>query len=158
MREVKLQDLPAIIDFLYCGETNVYQENLDSFLAFSQELQLEGMAGKGNDGENVKMAKIEANVHAFDQILTKIVDHEPLALTSVFPEDFQELDKKCDSMMEKTVKKQMNGFPLYKCKVCDKEEIRSGMKKHIEANHVEGISIPCNFCEKTFRSRQLLTT
>ena len=73
------------------------------------------------------------------------------ALTNPLSKDIQELEEKCKSMMEKTVKKQANGFPLYMCKVCGKEEIKSGITKHIEAKHVEGLSLPCNFCEKAFR-------
>ena len=49
MRGLKSEDLAAIIDFLYCGEANVYQENLDSFLAIAEELQLNGLTGKSND-------------------------------------------------------------------------------------------------------------
>ena len=58
--------------------------------------------------------------------------------------------------MEKTIKKQARGLPLYRCKVCGKEETSMNMKSHIEANHLEGVTIPCNFCEKTFRSRHSL--
>ena len=29
------------------------------------------------------------------------------------------------------------------------------MKDHIEANHLEGISLPCNYCDKIFRSRHI---
>merc|ERR1712129_594572 len=43
MRGVKSEDLLAMIDFLYFGEANVYQENLDSFLAVAEELQLKGL-------------------------------------------------------------------------------------------------------------------
>ena len=32
-----------LIDFLYFGEANVHQENLDSFLAVAEELQLKGL-------------------------------------------------------------------------------------------------------------------
>ena len=32
MRGVKSEDLVAIVDFLYYGEANIYQENLDKFL------------------------------------------------------------------------------------------------------------------------------
>merc|ERR1712208_259969 len=46
MRGVKSDDLLAIVDFLYCGEANVFQENLDSFLAVAEELQLKGLMGK----------------------------------------------------------------------------------------------------------------
>ena len=46
MRGVKSEDLVAIVDFLYCGETNIHQENLESFLAIAEELQLKGLMGK----------------------------------------------------------------------------------------------------------------
>ena len=45
MRGVKSEDLLAIVDFLYCGEANVFQENLDSFLAIAEELKLKGLMG-----------------------------------------------------------------------------------------------------------------
>ena len=62
-----------------------------------------------------------------------------------------------DPMMEKTERKMPNGKPLYKCKVCGKEGEKGNVRQHIEANHMEGISIPCKFCEKTFRSRHSLS-
>ena len=46
MRGMKIDDLTAIVDFLYCGEANIAQENLDSFLAIAEELQLRGLVGK----------------------------------------------------------------------------------------------------------------
>ena len=46
MRGMKSEDLVAIVDFLYCGEANVFQENLDSFLAIAEELQLKGLMGQ----------------------------------------------------------------------------------------------------------------
>ena len=48
MRGIKSDDLLAIVDFLYSGEANVYQENLDSFLAIAEELQLRGLMGKSD--------------------------------------------------------------------------------------------------------------
>ena len=49
MRGMKSDDLLAIVDFLYRGEANVFQENLDSFLAIAEELQLKGLMGKSDD-------------------------------------------------------------------------------------------------------------
>ena len=51
MRGMKSKDLLAILDFLYCGETNVYQEDLDSFLVIAEELELKGLMGKSNQRE-----------------------------------------------------------------------------------------------------------
>ena len=80
-----------------------------------------------------------------------------LALTlEISSGDLQELDEKCNAMMDKTSGKNARGQPLYRCKVCGKEEINGAIKSHIETNHLEGVSIPCNFCEKTFRSRNSL--
>ena len=39
------------------------------------------------------------------------------------------------------------------CKVCGKEGGATDIMRHIEANHLEGLSIPCNNCDKMFRSR-----
>ena len=51
MRGVKSDDLLAIVDFLYSGEAKIYQENLDTFLAIAEELQLKGLMGKANEDE-----------------------------------------------------------------------------------------------------------
>ena len=49
MKGIKSDDLLSIVDFLYCGEANVYQENLDSFLAIAEELKLKGLTGQNID-------------------------------------------------------------------------------------------------------------
>ena len=43
MRALKSEDLIAIMDFLYFGEANIFQENLDSFLVLAEDLQLKGL-------------------------------------------------------------------------------------------------------------------
>ena len=54
MRGVKSIDLLAIVDFLYFGEANVYQENLDSFLALAEKLQLKGFMEKSSTDEVIQ--------------------------------------------------------------------------------------------------------
>merc|ERR1712208_224894 len=54
MRGVKSDDLLAIVDFLYRGVANVFQENLDSFLAIAEELQLKGLTGNTTKGQKVE--------------------------------------------------------------------------------------------------------
>ena len=43
MRDLTHEDLVSLVDFLYLGEANVFQANLDSFLAMADELQLKGL-------------------------------------------------------------------------------------------------------------------
>ena len=56
--------------------------------------------------------------------------------------------------MEKSLNRIASGREFAnRCKVCGKEGMSHVIKNHIEANHLEGIIIPCNLCNKTFRSR-----
>ena len=180
MRGVKSDDLSAIVDFLYCGEANIYQENLDSFLAISEELQLKGLMGTAHVDED---GVIEKEIYKTPNVLEKekekpifkreakmprsgkeVSSYHPdvssgyaVSLTSQHSGDMQELFQESDSMMEKTGRKMPNGKPSYKCKVCGKESEKGGVRNHVEAIHMEGLSIPCRSCEKTFRSRHLLS-
>ena len=43
MRGMKSEDLVAILDFLYYGEANIYQANLENFLNIAEELKLRGL-------------------------------------------------------------------------------------------------------------------
>ena len=43
MRGLKAKDLEATLSFIYHGEANIYQEDLDAFLALAEELQLKGL-------------------------------------------------------------------------------------------------------------------
>ena len=77
-----------------------------------------------------------------------------LAIPSNFSGDFEELEERVKSMMEKSQNKLSNGLQLAdRCKVCGKEGLSRNIKDHIETNHLEGIVIPCNLCDKTLRSR-----
>ena len=56
-------------------------------------------------------------------------------------------DEKVDSMIEKD--QNQSG---YLCKVCGKVGRRYDLKTHIEIHHIKGVSMPCNFCDKTFKT------
>ena len=47
MRGVNSEELGAIVNFLYFGEANIFQQNLDSFLALAEELRLSGLTESG---------------------------------------------------------------------------------------------------------------
>ena len=66
--------------------------------------------------------------------------------------EIQALDEKVRSLMQKSQNLAKRGNRRADmCTVCGKEGENTEIKNHIEANHLEGVSIPCNYCEKTFR-------
>ena len=58
MAGIKSVDLVAILDFLYYGETNVYQENFSNFVKIAEELHLKGFIdwNDSNDMSNNVLA------------------------------------------------------------------------------------------------------
>ena len=78
-----------------------------------------------------------------------------LALNGSF--DLEELDRKVKSMMalsENIIDKKRGRARI--CKECGKEGRYHVIMKHIEANHISGLCIPCNHCEKTLNTRSAL--
>ena len=165
MGGVKLSDVLAILDFLYRGEANVYQEDLDSFLAIADELQLKGLMGKINENvvENTNDQKYQAPYKVKEEPKeknsNKTICPTEQVCREVVPKDFSsdldELEAKVLSMIEisETRLPSHNNRRAHACKVCGKEGFINNIKDHIEANHLEGISLPCKHCDNFFRTR-----
>merc|ERR1712129_651544 len=195
MRGVKSEDLVAILDFLYYGEADVYEENIESFLAIAEELNLKGLTGNGDMNEKEEEAILEPEVKRsnikprkkvpkFESISNEetVKDHyrspeetilhystdsidstdstvavKNHTVTKVNITDIKALDDLVKSMMTKSKNMLPNGTQMADiCNVCGKESTGSHIKFHIERQHLEGVSIPCNYCEKTFKSRNAL--
>ena len=176
MRGVQSEILLAVIDFLYLGEANVFQEDLDSFLGLAEELKLKGLMGRTQKSDEKdepmreeskpfqKGAKFEVKADKERTNLKDTNEEEPRSVllinnertisipNSVFG-DLKELDEKVKSMMEKGQNRTSDGRFMKICKVCGKEGAGIAIRDHIEANHLDGIALPCDVCGKIFRSR-----
>ena len=57
LRGVKLHELESVLDFMYHGEVNVAQEDLNSFLAVAEDLQIKGLTQQqSSSGSGAKRA------------------------------------------------------------------------------------------------------
>ena len=54
MKGVKSDNLSAMVEFLYNGEANVDQENLDNFLALADDLRLKGLHGETDEEGGIR--------------------------------------------------------------------------------------------------------
>ena len=176
MRGIAAKDLVSIVDFIYHGEANIYQEDLDGFLALAEEFQLKGLAGSqesplgtANDPyEEPMQPKPQRRVTPTFEKFNQSPDHgayESSPNTNVnnsqmVPVDsgkilvaadtsMEDLKVKLDSMMEE----HSDGEYKWKCTVCGKatkgNDARD-MRRHIET-HMEGLSYPCNQCGQISR-------
>ena len=68
--------------------------------------------------------------------------------------NLSELDAQVKSMMATSdVNRASNGKRATICTVCGKEGQWGGIRDHIEANHITGVSHSCNICGNMFKTR-----
>merc|ERR1712129_37320 len=181
MRGLQSEDLVAIVDFIYFGEANVYQENLDSLLAVAEELQLKGLMGSGAEEKVKKIntpttAKIPPNPGQQQPIIKKEYptpdkssseakeeSSPPLEGTVAVTDytvatELQDLDAKINSMMEVSKNKNDGNTAGLKriCNVCGKEGEQSNISRHVEATHITGVSHTCKICVTTKKTRHAI--
>ena len=111
---MKYVELVSIVDFLYYGEANVFQEDLDLFLSIAEELQLKGFEcsnaeedWKGREkSKQERSHKMQNANRAFHEKpvreYVKPVHENTLATPSTthLSGDLIELDEKIKSKME----------------------------------------------------------
>jgi len=177
MRGVKSDILIAILDFFYAGEANVYQENIDAFISLAQELQLDGLSNEGPTKDphgRVASTNIKELKELHELNVTRVTKQEivpkdesgngtfkevenissNISSNQLLSDDFEHLNEQIRSLLTATETVLPNGQgKAVVCNVCGRKGNRRNIKDHIESKHIEGMSIPCNFCEKTFRTR-----
>ena len=159
------------MDFIYYGETNIYHEGLDRFLTLAQELQLKGLARSEDaslDAPEEALAepkhpqcnqslipKQENQIQSKDKADIGVQNNSMVAADDDKIRFAADLRVKLDSLMERAA----DGEHVWKCTVCGKStkgnNARSHMRGHIEI-HMEGLSYPCNQCDKICRSSNAL--
>jgi len=179
MRGVNSKELVAMIDFLYHGEANVYQDNLDDFLAVAKELQLKGLMGSDVEKEQeedtiynkpiskkkatqlpqpesyTKKEVVTPNIDIFlDKVETGTVAVTEYSVSA----ELKDLDDTIKSMMIESENMTSNHGRARICQMCGKEGTRHNIRDHIEANHITGVSHTCNICGKVVRSRKALSS
>ena len=145
-------NLGFILDYIYHGEVNLFQEQLDSFLETAQKLEVEGLIGNDDpDPKSKDESTLDINIDNFDQDLAEdkqIVNMEktfktriqqpraPRRITNKSITKFdvssmtsEEIEKKTEGLIEK-----IDGG--WSCLSCDYSTTfhMGAMKRHIETH------------------------
>ena len=172
IRGMKSEDLAAIIDFLYLGDANIYQDKLDSFLTIANELQLKGFTREPensayneieNDLKGESLHQETQNLQRTEQPNTDInlfcqTDKILSLVKATVSDDPTQLDEQINSLMEATesfvTRKSGQRNKAFICKVCRKEAEFTDLKRHIESFHISGMTHSCEICGKISTTRK----
>ena len=181
LRGILEKDLNSLIDFMYHGEINVHEEDLDRFISLAEEFQIKGIFGKNqlaeysyNETVPIIPDNLEDNVSKVP-VLPGLLDEseniETQETKTYTSEQFQVIKQENTHEFEGQTTQET--LAIYSdvdtldmiietmmkktengwaCKMCEKVFAKKDiLMKHTE-KHIEGINHPCLTCGKLFKS------
>ena len=170
---VSAKELTNILDYIYEGEVQLFQDELDAFLAVAEKLKINGLVGGKSEHVNVEEEEDE-DIKTFNQETLKFPQIRPTAGFQEGEENEKVTVRKSNKTIalvgqtgdnnvydeakravDELVTKVEDGWACKSCGKTTKGTSSSQIRKHAEL-HIEGLSFPCHLCGQTFRSRNNL--
>jgi hypothetical protein len=168
LKGISHSDLLAIVKFIYLGQTEVAQDDLDHFMEAAQVLQIQGLHENKTSVPNYSELNLNRTsmeifnsygnglspVNDDGQFQVSLLDHEKED-QALLPQFYgEEMMPNANQKVDITMKDEAK-YP------CDKCEYRSkylhNLKTHKNSKH-EGIRLECDQCEGQFSTKTNLLT
>ena len=158
---VNSKELYSVMDYIYLGEVNLFQNDLNSFLETSQRLKIDGLVGGTEDQSKeedlqykeereIQVQDFDDSLMATQKTIIRNNHSREIAINA------SNIDAK--AAVNQLVKKIENN--RFQCRTCGKSSFgknsSSEIRRHVEI-HIEGLSFECKVCKQSFRSRNLLS-
>ena len=164
-------NLGFVLDYIYHGEVNLYQEQLDSFLESAQKLEIEGLIGMDEESmeqethhenkmeedipnanhttEAKQLVKVDNNQEVISRRQYQRPSNSDVARIDVTSLSTEDIEQKIKELYEK-----VDG--VWTCLNCNYTSTKHfNLKKHVE-KHIDGLSYNCNLCFQEFRKSDSL--
>ena len=164
MSRIKSVDLDAIVDFIYEGEANVLQEELETFLSLAEEFELKGFSrSSGKTALDFPNESFANNYQGRPVVGTNegtSVKYEvglrnpsnKAVVIPIQPNEKRTTEINPDTMatVESLIEKLVDGS--YACNKCDYMSKNKGHVRQHAERHIEGLEYPCSVCSKVYKT------
>ena len=164
------EDLNLVLDYIYQGEVQIFQESLDRFLDIATKLKLEGLQStERNEDDGFKHESVIDDVAESEVYDADFIDFEsrcqlegkkqkqrrgkisqsikPYEL-AVNCETKESQNMEIEAKFQEVVVKDGHTFM---CTICQKQIVnKKDMRRHVET-HMTGLKYDCQQCGKSFR-------
>ena len=171
MKGTTADELKALVDFIYHGEANIFQEQLESFLALAEELELKGLSGNSEEVQNSELPKCSPPKQKYfpnqNQQQVQLNREKNRIGGAISKPEYQDktipmqlsarqnvqIDSETLGKVDAMIVKRSDGYSCTQCEYITRK--RPHMREHVE-KHIEGLEYPCNSCDKILRSSHSL--
>jgi len=183
LRGTKKKDFESLLEFIYSGQTEILQGQLEDFMTLANSLQVKGLS---DIGENVKDIAVSKKKETCEYKLSNPKKKSKVSFknetvvqlsedvskmnddVSVITESFEfdktniSLENNDDSITSLTeydeqvlslIKQSEDGWS---CTVCAHKVKKKGHMREHAQEHIEGYSHQCNYCDRTFPMKRTL--
>jgi len=156
---ISSSELNNVLDYIYNGEVQICQEDLERFLQIASRFQLEGLIGGEENSDEVKeeipkhidipgipklMPTVSPKLN--QKNVNKSEYPKIMSLNSSDVTNSYDIDRKIEELTEKDGSQ-------FRCKPCGKISSRKFHAYEHAETHMEGLSYSCQLCDKTFRTK-----
>jgi len=137
LKGIDFQDLEAVVEFMYLGHTSVASSKLESFLASSKELQVEGLQTSNDEEKSIVLgSSFQYDDRQHDDDPTEHTsDNSGIGVINDKSQTSFELPNYDQSGTNDSLTPKL-GSSKFKCDQCDFESLyRGNLKRHTEKVH-----------------------
>ena len=166
LRGVSLAELESVITFLYHGELQLPEEEIEKFVTLAKDLKLNVVQ------ESIKLESVRERIeiphgNTEQSIIYQYLKQETTEIAEDMAVQFEKVNSKTedkklpDQLGDEAIKRRVREIikkvdGLFECNICQRNFTNSATAHRHAATHLENISVSCNECHAELKNNHTL--
>merc|ERR1712129_316002 len=146
---VQHRELQSLLTFMYLGQTEVAQQDLNSFMAVASKFKIQGLSTEENRGLKNESFKTGAEYEENETFANLVQDPDHRSLANIYEtSDHVDTFSNSEDVNWTSNPEQIDRIgDEFKCEKCEyKSKYKHNVRLHMKAQH-EVVKYSCNYCD-----------